>query len=299
MAQLSRPYQILLGAVVVFGLIWAVALRGHASNPSEPVASTAPPASTAHPASPTTGSAANGSSGSNPAAPSSVYHGNAPGVEGLTRAIAKAHGVVGESQRNVHQQEGNSRALSGEAQSSSTTTVHGAPAPAHSTVTTHSTTTTHGATTVTHKTTKIIHSAPTPAHRVVSPANKATVHVRVHVGASAKSTSGRDPQQIVVEHELAGGKTVMLLFWNPKSTVDQEDQTQADALASSSKGTVTLHLAHANQVGMFGTITEVVHVYQTPTILIVNKHGLVSTLTGLTDVFALEQALHEARSAVS
>ncbi len=39
MAQLSRPYQIILGVVVVFGLIWAVALRSHSSNPSEPTAS--------------------------------------------------------------------------------------------------------------------------------------------------------------------------------------------------------------------------------------------------------------------
>jgi hypothetical protein len=60
---------------------------------------------------------------------------------------------------------------------------------------------------------------------------------------------------------------------------------------------VTVHAALAHQVGMFGTITEVAHVYQTPTILIVNRHGLVSTLTGLTDVFALQQAVREARSA--
>jgi hypothetical protein len=33
----------------------------------------------------------------------------------------------------------------------------------------------------------------------------------------------------------------------------------------------------------------VVHVYQTPTILIVNRRGVVSTLTGLTDTFALKQ----------
>ena len=39
--------------------------------------------------------------------------------------------------------------------------------------------------------------------------------------------------------------------------------------------------------------------YQTPTILIVNRHGVVSTLTGLTDVFALEQAVREARTLAS
>ena len=34
-AQLSRPYQIALGAVAVLGLVWMMALRGHAANPSE------------------------------------------------------------------------------------------------------------------------------------------------------------------------------------------------------------------------------------------------------------------------
>ncbi len=89
----------------------------------------------------------------------------------------------------------------------------------------------------------------------------------------------------------------MLVFWNPKSSVDRDVQAQARALAGGSKGTVTLHVARANQVGMFGSITEVAHVYETPTILIVNRHGLVSTLTGLTDVFALQQAVREARQA--
>jgi hypothetical protein len=72
---------------------------------------------------------------------------------------------------------------------------------------------------------------------------------------------------------------------------------EARALAAGSKGTVTVHGARANQVGTFGSITEVVHVYETPTILIVNRHGVVSTLTGLTDVFALKQAVREARAA--
>jgi hypothetical protein len=101
-----------------------------------------------------------------------------------------------------------------------------------------------------------------------------------------------------VERELAQGKTVMLFFWNPRSSVDQADLTEARTLAAGSKGHVTLHPAFANQVGEFGSITEVVHVYETPTILIVNRQGLVSTLTGLTDVFALQQAVHEAQSAV-
>jgi hypothetical protein len=304
MAQLSRPYQIILGVVVVFGLIWAVALRSHSSNPSEPTASTPTPTNSA---------SANGSSGGNAAAPTKVYHGAAPGVEGLTKAIAKAHGAVAESQRNVQEQAGHAQALTGEAQASATTThttaagkttqsvtvthkTNAAPSLAHRTVTTvHKTSTqAHGTTTtVTHTSTTKVHKT-TPVHRVAAPTDKPTV--RVH--STVKHSSPKSAQQVAVEHELAQGKTVMLFFWTPSSTVDQQNVAQAKTLVAHSKGTLTLHLALANQVGEFGTITEVVHVYQTPTILIVNKHGVVSTLTGLTDVFALEQAVQEAQSAV-
>ncbi len=304
MAQLSRPYQIILGVVVVFGLIWAVALRSHSANPSAPTASA--------PTSPNSTSA-NGSSGGNPAAKTPVYHGAAPGVEGLTKAIAKAHGAVAESQRNVQEQAGHAQALSGEAQASATTThttaagkttqsvtvthkTAAAPSLAHRTVTTvHKTSTrAHGATTtVTHTSTTTVHKA-APVHRVAAPTDKPTI--RVH--STAKHSSTKSAQQVAVEHELTQGKTAMLFFWTPSSTVDQQNVAQAKTLVARSKGTLTLHLALANQVGEFGTITEVVHVYQTPTILIVNKHGVVSTLTGLTDVFALEQAVQEAQSAL-
>ncbi len=302
MAQLSRPYQILLGVVVVLGLIWAVALRSHSSNPSEPIAST--------PKAPSSASA-NGSSGGNAAAPTKVYHGAAPGVEGLTKAIAKAHGVVAESQHNVQEQAGHAQALTGEAQASATsthtttagTTTQGvtvthrattAPNLARRTVTSvHKTTTgAHGRSTVTHTSTTTVEKT-APAHRTAAPTDKPVIRVHSSVKHSTKSA-----QQVAVEHELAQGKTVMLFFWTPSSTVDQQNAAQAKTLADRSKGTLTLHLALANQVGEFGTITEVVHVYQTPTILIVNKHGVVSTLTGLTDVFALEQAVQEAQSAI-
>jgi hypothetical protein len=274
-AQLSRPYQIALGAVVVLGLVWAMALRGHASNPSEP-APRSPSTSR-----PSTSAAAEAKAA---AAPTPIYHGAAPGVEGLTRAIAKAHGAVATSQQNAQQLQGKSGEASGESQASTT-----APAGAAAT--------------------KAATGASTDRRSEGSPigqqksivaaalARKAAARAHSRSGSSSKSHIGRTPQQVAVERELAHGKTVMLVFWNPKSTVDQEVRAQAGALTGGSKGAVTMHAALAHQVGMFGKITEVVHVYQTPTILIVNRRGVVSTLTGLTDVFALEQAVREARSA--
>jgi hypothetical protein len=256
-AQLSRPYQIALGAVAVLGLVWMMALRGHAAKPSEP----APSAPAAQAPTKTVAQA-------NPAAPTPVYHGAAPGVEGLTRAITKAHGAVATSQQNAQQLQRKSNQASGEAPASSTS-VHAA--------------------------TKTAPSTAAQASRAATLVREAAA--RRHAAASAKAKSGLPPAQVVVEHELAQGKTVMLVFWDPKASVDREVRAEARALAAGSKGTVTVHGARANQVGTFGSITEVVHVYETPTILIVNRHGVVSTLTGLTDVFALKQAVREARAA--
>lgn len=256
-AQLSRPYQIALGAVAVLGLVWMMALRGHAANPSEPA-----------PSAPAPQAPAKTVAQANPGAPTPVYHGAAPGVEGLTKAIAKAHGAVATSQRNAQQLQSKSREASNEPQA------RGAGV---------------------HVAAKAAPSAAAQAARAAALTREAAA--RRHAAAAAKAKSGLPPAQVVVEGELAKGKTVMLVFWDPKASVDREVQAQAKAFAAGSKGTVTIHGARANQVGTFGSITEVVHVYETPTILIVNRHGVVSTLTGLTDVFALKQAVREARAA--
>jgi hypothetical protein len=261
-SQVSRPFQIALGAVALLGLVWMVALRAHSSATSESASSSAP--------APTTTSSTPAQSKA--AAPSHVYHGAAPGVEGLTRAVAKAHEAVTTSQQNANQLQRKSAEASGESH---------APAPAPAKVAA-----SKGAAGVTTKQQSIVAAA--------LARKTAAAHRR---SSASKSHTGRSAAQISVEGQLAHGKTVMLVFWNPKSTVDREVKGQASALAGGSKGAVAMHAAFANQVGTFGKITEVAHVYQTPTILIVNKHGVVSTLTGLTDVFALQQAVKEARGA--
>jgi len=286
MAQLSRPYQIALAVVALLGVVWAVALRGHGpgSSPSEPA-----PANTATTASSATAAGASASSSTSTAvqaksaaAPSSVYHGAAPGVEGLTRAIAKAHGAVAASQSNVQDQQNKSTQLSEEAQTpANTSSAHAPAAAAQKSIVVAQRTVTH---TTAHGTVTKTHT------RVIAKTNGRPV-AKAHPGLSA--------QQLAVEAELAHGKTVMLVFWDPRSSVSREDLLQANALVSGSKGSVTVHAALANQVGRFGKITEVVHVYETPTILIVNRQGVVSTLTGLTDVFSLRQAVSEAREAKS
>ncbi|MFI4994118.1 MAG: hypothetical protein ACHQCH_10965 [Solirubrobacterales bacterium] len=195
------------------------------------------------------------------AAPSPVYHGAAPGVEGLTRAIAKAHGAVATSQQNAKELQEKSAQASGQ-----------------STATTPSTTATHSS-------------------QAVAPASTSKSAARTAVKPHKAAASGTPAQQKVVESELKGGKVVLLLFWNPKASVDVAVHKELQAVGRKLRGKIAVHAAEAKQVGSFGSITKAIQVYETPTILLVNRHGVTTTLTGLTDVYSLEQTIEEARHA--
>jgi hypothetical protein len=260
MAQISRPFQIALGAVLVLALVWMFAVRAHHSNPSQ-VASVSTPA------------------------PKTVSKSAREAVarrEAARRAAARKHALV--THKTV---------LTAHKTVTHKTATHTTVVAAHKTSASSSKTVV-----VTHSTTTRTHKSASVSHKTVVPSTgRAVSRSSVHPDRTAVGRHARPAGQIAVEAELAHGKTVMLVFWNPHSSVDQEVHSQAGALVSGSKGTVVMHSALANQVNMFGSITEVVRVYQTPTILIVNRHGVVSTLTGLTEVFALQQAVREAQHA--
>ncbi len=254
MSQISRPYQIALAALGVLALAWFAVLHRPGSSPSEPA-----PAPTAHV------SAANSNSAS-PGAGTSTYHGSAPGVEGLTRDIAKAHGAVATSEKNAAQLQRNSARASDEATPSTTSTPstqHAASAPTH---------------VVVHKT--VVHR-PAPAKQ----------------NASAIVAAQAAVEQAVLKQELKQGKTVLLLFWNPKSTDDKSVHKALMSVSSHLKGKVSVHIALASQVGRYGSLTRNVQVLQTPTLLVVSKKGLALTMTGLVDQYAIEEGIKEAKQA--
>jgi hypothetical protein len=266
MAHISRPFQIALAAAVaalgVFA-VWSLALHHPGSepssgsgSPSSPVAASAPTRA--------------GSDGS-PAAPTSVYHGSAPGVEGLSRAIERAHGAVATSEQNAKQLGEKSAQASQEAPPSTSS----APAP----------------------TTVPAPAAPTAAvHKIALP-HKPLAHkpVVVRLNPALLAAALQTAQQAQLKQELAQGKTVLLLFWNPKSTDDVEVRKQVQAVAAHQKGRVAAHVALADQVGQYGSVTRDVQIFQTPTLLIVGKQGLAVTLTGLVDQYAIEQGILEAK----
>jgi hypothetical protein len=290
MTQISRPFQIALLAMGLFAAVWFFALQGHSASTGGSGTSASAPSSPAQPANAAGASVSGASSaGEKAAAPSSVYHGAAPGVEGLTRAIAKAHEAVATSRRNEKQLE----EKSAQASSASSSGATGSSAPGSTPTAAITSPTVPKASTKTH---------PVTAHAKV---NAGTTHGATPPkvasgGASTPSTTSAKAlprMQATVEAELKQGKIVAVLFWNSKSSVDQAVQRELQAVGHTLGGKVAVHDALAGQVGSFGSITRDVQVFQTPTIMIVNKHGQTTTLTGLTDGFSIEQAIDEARTA--
>lgn len=286
MAQLSRPYQIALAALVVLAAAWLLVLRPHSSSSNGTEASTA---TVAQPSTSSTSSSAS----------SPVYHGSAPGIEGLTRAIAKAHGAVVTSEQNAKQ-------LSERAAQASST-ASGASASTSSTPSsTHPTST--GATT-----TKAPASTPSSTTKAAHP-------VHEQPGIKSQSGAGRTPaRQALVERALHEGKVAVILFWNRQGSDDRAVRFELSLLEAVHH--IIRPVAHtpqvrrrleraglelqkpfaafeasAKQVASFGTITRGVQVYDTPTILVVGKNGYTQVITGLTDAYAIEQAIDEVRN---
>jgi hypothetical protein len=281
MTQLSRPFQIALVAMGLLAAVWFLALRGHSSSTS----------GSGSPASASSASAAGKSAASSP-----VYHGSAPGVEGLTRAIAKAHGAVAESERNAKALQEKSAQASG-----STST---AAAPGSSTA---------GASTAGSQATSSVasKSSATTGTKVTHPALKANA-----AGAGTPITRPNTPPggQLWVERELNQRHTVALLFLNPTGADDIrvrhelelliETQTRSIGVGGREVGnesavpeppgpeeTLAMRVARASQVSSFGSFTRAVRVDQTPTVLLVNPRGQATALPGLLDAFAVEQAV--------
>ncbi len=297
MAQLSRPFQIALLAAGLLAAAWFFALRGH---PASTGSSNAP--------APTSSAPSAAAQAQKAAAPTPIYHGPAPGVEGLTRAIARAHAAVAASQQNAKQlaeksaqASSASAAPSGSSEASSQT---GSATPSTASGASRPTATGHRAST-------------RPTATSSSPATHAAAS-----SATGKSSAGASvpARQAAVERELKRGYVVAVLFWNPKGSDDVAVHNQLQQLLAvhrrfgSVKGVPALRSllkalgvelnskfavqeASASQVTSFGSITRGVQVYQTPTILLINPHGKTSTLTGLTDTFSIEQAIDEVHTA--
>jgi cytoskeletal protein RodZ len=278
MAQLSRPFQIVLVVFVLFAGVWLFALQGRKTSTggsgSSPAVSASAP-STSAPAATTKAqrSAASKSAG----AGTHSLHGSGSSLGGLGHAINRAQHAAAITQR----QEAQIAARS--AQASNEAPVHTSSAATH---------------------------APAASATAAAPVTKAAAKpvvkaaVKTAVGPTAKSPStpatrsaaSAPAGQRSVEAELARGDVVVLLFWNPAGADDIAVHSALAPLASAHNRKVAVQEALASQVASFGTITRGVQVVATPTILVINKRGQTIVLTGVQDTFSVEQAIAEARS---
>ena len=246
MAQISRPVQIALAVVALFAIVWVVALHRPGGSSSAAKASAEQAVAESNKAS---------------AAKSAATAPSAPGVAGLTKDIAKAHGAVAASQQNAKQLEQKSaQASSSAAPSASSTTL------------------------------RVTKTAVAPA-KTVKVTKSVTVSKSVPSGAAAAPSLAR---QHLVEAELKQGRVVVLLFWNPKGADDVADAQAVRQLAAHDHG-IAVHVSAPSQVASFGSVTRGIQVYGTPTVLIVGKSGQTLTLTGLQDAYAIQQSISLAR----
>ena len=300
MSQISRPFQIALLAMGLLVAVWFVALRGHSTATSGQGSSASAPASPPATASAPASASASASSGGTPveksAAPTPVYGGSAPGVAGLSRAIAKAHGAVAESQQNAKQLAEKS------AQASSSASVAGGSAEATASSKQSATPTTSSPATAAPKVSVTTVRTPAPAAKRVTGPNRVPA------------------RQVLVEQALKQGAVAVVLFWDPRGSDDVAVHRELQLLKAVHQSIrsvanvpevsrllkaaglelnrkIAVQEALASQVASFGSITRSVHVAGTPTILIINKRGQTTTMTGLTDAYAIEQAIDEARKA--
>ncbi len=333
MAQISRPFQIALVALLALAMLvvaWFMVLHRstgtESSGTSSPSVASSAGSSASHVA--THASASGAGSGR-------VYHGPVPGLEGLTRDIKRAHEAGPEEERGVTYEEKHA----GETHGSTTSASAGSSAKTHTSKTTSAASTHHAAVTShPHHVAATAHTHPhgsvtarphTQTHGSHSTAATAataalTLHhltEALHLNAVVDLVEAIDPalglkakvahaEGILVARmksdlqpatpakiaaELHQGKTVLLLFLNPNSYDDDATAIGTTEVAHKLRHHVAAHLALAGQVNSFGSITREVQVYQTPTLLIINPKREVTTITGLTDAFALEQAIAEAK----
>lgn len=268
MAQLSRPYQIGLVAVALCAAAWLLLFQGHHSSTSGTGSTQAPTTvtHTVHVHAATPKAQAEGSAGQ------ATGHGSASSLGALGHSIEKARGAATTSKQNAHELESKSAQASSPA---APTTSPQAAAPSKQSSPSSSKTTSAPAAAPTH-----VKSAPSTATQS-PPSSKGTVRAAVAV------------RQHAVEAQLAQGKTVLIFFWNPKGADDRAVNRELGQLPHDLR--IAVDRARANAVTTFGTITRGVQVYGTPTLLVVNKKGEVTTLTGLQSTFTIAEAIREAK----
>ncbi|HEY3829945.1 MAG TPA: hypothetical protein VGL57_12170 [Solirubrobacteraceae bacterium] len=268
MAQISRPFQVVLAAFALLVLVWFFALHRPTSTTSSPTLVANSPASTHRSVSSAAARHAAARRAAHTAASDHATH------TAATKGNAAHAGQ--QAGKSAHTRS----AAAGQHHVTTSSAAHAATLHAGAASSASHTGTSHAA------------AKPSASHVAATPRGSQPAQ---HGSAGAPKTPSTPAMQATVAAELKRGKVVLLLFWNHNSSSDNLVRQQVQDVARKLGHRVVVHTASASQVGSFGSITRDIQVYQTPTLLIVNPKAQVTTVTGYTDAYALEQTIREAR----
>jgi hypothetical protein len=180
----------------------------------------------------------------------------APGQAGLQSAIDKANNAVGVSKQSATRSEQAAAAASGDASG-------GTAAPA--------------AKASKHAVTKVAKAAPAKPAPVAKPAKPLP-----------KLAPGDKSGPMLAD--LAAGKVVVALFYNPHGS-DDNAALRAVRAANRHHGRVIVHSIPIGDVGDYDAITTGVQVLQAPTIVVMGPNDKARTIVGYTEVKEVDQTV--------
>lgn len=275
MSQVSRPVQLALLAVVVLGALWFFALRPHTQSTTSTPAPTPAPAPAPAASAPTT-------------APK-PYNTKTPVIGGMLGAVNKANAAVAASNAQANQQEHNFAATSSpssvpQTTASATTGAPGSTAGATRTGPAATAPTTGGSGT-----------AAAGAASAAGPhaATAAGTRTASHAAGTSRATTAAAPPvspALRIKSQLAAGKTVAVLFWNPLASDDQAVHSALKAIAK--RKSFVVYYATAAQLPSYGTIVTAAQVLETPTLLIMRGKSI-QAITDLQDPADLRQYVND------
>jgi hypothetical protein len=112
-------------------------------------------------------------------------------------------------------------------------------------------------------------------------------------GGSVTPSRAETKGERTVLREISQGKVVVMLFWSADSADDVATRGAVRGL-NRHHGKVKVHVVPIGKVGQYGSITRDVKIAQSPTLLIIGKHGQTRTIVGLSEPKELGQAVGDA-----
>jgi hypothetical protein len=120
---------------------------------------------------------------------------------------------------------------------------------------------------------------PAAAKAETAPAPAAKERTTKPAKPAATKAAPKGAEAVVAD--IKAGRTVVLLFWDGKSSEDKAVR-RAVAKVDRHDGKVRVHVAQLRQISRYGAITQGVPVTSSPTVVVIGKNGKAEVIRGLT-----------------